>query len=276
MLAVYQKTQAESSPVQAPRDDFRDMMEYISPEFTPIIGMSDSPIDDTPLFTPAMDFLSSPASVWASPAFVDNDSFPSLFDPALMDPALIDMLCTIPKPVATTSPDALLNTPNADNLYTISETPLLNNNVPLPEPSSPAVRNGPTGHRRGVTSSSMVPLEAPTQPRNYYGASKTSRKVIPAAFANKRKRTREEAGFGIDEEDELVLEDDLPSNLKDAIANKRRQNTLAARRSRQRKAETARQQADAIDALSDANALLRQEVEQLKAENQRLRRLAHQ
>jgi small-conductance mechanosensitive channel len=119
----------------------------------------------------------------------------------------------------------------------------------------------------------MVPLDAPTQIRNYHGASKTSRKVIPAAFSNKlRKRSREEAGFALDEDDELVV-DDVPKPVQDQIEAKRRQNTLAARRSRQRKAETAKQQADVIEALTDENARLRSELERVKTEYDALRRL---
>lgn len=92
----------------------------------------------------------------------------------------------------------------------------------------------PTGIRKGVTPESLLDESAPTQSRNYVTPSATSRKEVPAVFARKRARS---TAFG-DEEDQL---DDyvLPPNPteKDLIEQKRRQNTVAARRSRKRKLE---------------------------------------
>jgi hypothetical protein len=91
-----------------------------------------------------------------------------------------------------------------------------------------------TGIRKGVTPESLLDETAPTQSRNYATPSATSRKEVPAVFARKRGRS---TAFG-DEEDQL---DDyvLPPNPteKDLIEQKRRQNTVAARRSRKRKLE---------------------------------------
>jgi hypothetical protein len=91
-----------------------------------------------------------------------------------------------------------------------------------------------TGIRKGVTPESLLDESAPTQSRNYVTPSATSRKEVPAVFARKRARS---TAFG-DEEDQL---DDyvLPPNPteKDLIEQKRRQNTVAARRSRKRKLE---------------------------------------
>jgi hypothetical protein len=91
-----------------------------------------------------------------------------------------------------------------------------------------------TGIRKGVTPESLLDETAPTQTRNYVTPSATSRKDVPAIFARKRARS---TAFG-DEEDQL---DDyvLPPNPteKDLIEQKRRQNTVAARRSRKRKLE---------------------------------------
>ncbi|EEB95062.1 hypothetical protein MPER_06026, partial [Moniliophthora perniciosa FA553] len=80
---------------------------------------------------------------------------------------------------------------------------------------------------------SLVPFDAPTQPRRYVTPSATSRKDVPAVFA--RKRNREQAQLE-DEQDEL---EPLPPNAteKQQIEWKRRQNTLAARKSRKRKLE---------------------------------------
>ena len=91
-----------------------------------------------------------------------------------------------------------------------------------------------TGVRKGVTPETLLDESAPTQTRNYVTPSATSRKEVPAVFARKRGRS---TAFG-DEEDQL---DDyvLPPNPteKDLIEQKRRQNTVAARRSRKRKLE---------------------------------------
>lgn len=165
-----------------------------------------------------------------------------------------------------------------------------------------ASRLVPTGHRRNITSASLVPLDAPTQIRNYLTPSSTSKKEIPSAFVARRnklkakeaavakvsppgpstagrKRTRDEAGG--DEVDQLQ-DDDTPmgnsanaaaspsttpssptnggpgaaelasesSSLLSAIEAKRRQNTLAARRSRQRKLDYVRNLEELVAALT--------------------------
>lgn len=136
-------------------------------------------------------------------------------------------------------------------LFTISpSSPLLDSfdpaelfsTTPSNAPSGPSTvkptvtrrKVGATGIRKGVTPESLLDENAPTQSRNYITPSATSRKDIPAVFARKRGRS---IAFG-DEEDQL---DDyvLPPNPteKDLIEQKRRQNTVAARRSRKRKLE---------------------------------------
>lgn len=81
---------------------------------------------------------------------------------------------------------------------------------------------------------SLVDLDAPTQPRNYTTPSVTSRKAIPAFFTKRRGRSHPSEEE--DEEDELT-EEPPAANATDQehIEWKRRQNTLAARRSRQRR-----------------------------------------
>ncbi|PAV20244.1 cross-pathway control [Pyrrhoderma noxium] len=100
----------------------------------------------------------------------------------------------------------------------------------------------PTGTRKGVTVDQLVPYDAPTQSRIYHGPpSATSRKVLPAQFERKRKRQKEHEDMSSDEEDELFAEASgepgvkLSDKEEAAILAKRRQNTLAARRSRARK-----------------------------------------
>ncbi|KAG8952941.1 hypothetical protein FRC04_003393 [Tulasnella sp. 424] len=179
----------------------------------------------------------------------------------------------------------------------ISEAMGSNNN----NNNNAAGRLVPTGHRRNITSASLVPLDAPTQIRNYLTPSSTSKKEIPSAFVARRnklkakeaavtkppapgpstagrKRTRDEAGG--DEVDQLQ-DDDTPmsggnnnaaspsttpssptggpvpaelasesSSLLSAIEAKRRQNTLAARRSRQRKLDYVRNLEELVSALT--------------------------
>ena len=108
------------------------------------------------------------------------------------------------------------------------------------------VKKMPNGTRRNIKPNDLVPIDAPTQDRNYVLPSSTSRKEVPAGFARKRARTA--ALEEDDDVDELAAEDGSaspalqdglqPTNSEqEAIAAKRRQNTLAARRSRKRKLE---------------------------------------
>jgi len=86
---------------------------------------------------------------------------------------------------------------------------------------------------RKASPDDLIPLDAPTQTRRYVTPSSTSRKSVPAYISKGRNIdpiTHEE------EEDELT-EEPPASNATDQekIEWKRRQNTLAARRSRTRK-----------------------------------------
>ncbi|KAI0033113.1 hypothetical protein K488DRAFT_48383 [Vararia minispora EC-137] len=118
-------------------------------------------------------------------------------------------------------------------------------------------RAQPNGTRKNVTPETLVPLDAPIQPRKYLTPSQTSRKDVPATFARKRARSQ---AFG--DEDELADDDAAalrPSATEeDAIKAKRLQNTLAARRSRKRKLEYQRELEDTIE-------IERQEKEQWKS-----------
>lgn len=92
--------------------------------------------------------------------------------------------------------------------------------------------NSPANTRR-TSPNDLIPLDAPTQARRYITPSSTSRKVVPAYFSKRRNSDRH---MSEDEEDELT-EEPPASNATDQekIEWKRRQNTLAARRSRKRK-----------------------------------------
>jgi hypothetical protein len=140
------------------------------------------------------------------------------------------------EPKAVLDPSSLIvMTPTSPALDSFNPSQLTSAPQPNDAAKSASRRKiTPTGIRKGVTPETLLDDTAPTQSRNYVTPSATSRKEVPAVFARKRARS---TAFG-DEEDQL---DDyvLPPNPteKDLIEQKRRQNTVAARRSRKRKLE---------------------------------------
>lgn len=86
---------------------------------------------------------------------------------------------------------------------------------------------------RKASPDDLIPLDAPTQTRHYITPSSTSRKSVPAYISKGRSV---DPMLHEEEEDELT-EEPPASNATDQekIEWKRRQNTLAARRSRTRK-----------------------------------------
>ncbi|KAF8754905.1 hypothetical protein RHS01_05470 [Rhizoctonia solani] len=100
--------------------------------------------------------------------------------------------------------------------------------------SDPVKKSQPTGHRKNLTPEQLLSVEAPTQQRNYYGPSATSRKPVPAGFEERRAKIVAKRRRGLGTEGEELSEDAI---LNAAVEDKRRANTVAARRSRQRKLE---------------------------------------
>ncbi|KAF8887090.1 hypothetical protein BD779DRAFT_1528087 [Infundibulicybe gibba] len=207
---------------------------------TPFADFDTSPLDDSPdtdyLTTPIMadwDAMTSPMVSNDLPLF---GGLPEIYSPS--------------KPVIPVPPARAPNV-DMDNMYTISPaTPALDFVDPsslYPSPRLPVDRSSfppsstrapsrrkssATGTRKNITPDALVPLDAPTQPRKYLTPSATSRKEVPSAIAKKRARSQ---AFG-DEEDELFEEPLAPNATeKEQIEWKRRQNTLAARKSRKRK-----------------------------------------
>ncbi|KAF5317732.1 hypothetical protein D9619_012625 [Psilocybe cf. subviscida] len=224
---------------------------------SPLIG----DLDYSPGDTPFQDFLSTPglhdvnetSPYWADEPMLTSPMMEWLDDSRPLFGGPLEEEITVQKaPEAIAAP--------FDNLYTISpETPALQSfnefpnaslsvptqlpgvasssavaPVPQRSTSSSARRSKPTGIRKGVTPNSLLDVDAPTQPRKYVTPSATSKKDVPAVFARKRARS---TAFG-DEDDELAAED-MPLNPTEAelIEIKRRQNTVAARKSRKRKLE---------------------------------------
>ncbi|KAG6855846.1 hypothetical protein H0H87_010103 [Tephrocybe sp. NHM501043] len=104
-----------------------------------------------------------------------------------------------------------------------------------------------TGGIRKMSPESLIPLDAPTQARNYATPSATSRKEVPAFFHKMRTNTPPS-----EEEMDELTEEPPASNATDQekIEYKRRQNTLAARRSRKRKLQNVQRLEETVERLT--------------------------
>jgi hypothetical protein len=236
-----------------------------APQFTSPVFLS------SPLETPLEDFLDTPAipdmdfspDIMTSPVMFDYAGVTS----AVHDLPLFENMPSWDQPLVAAKP-APINTKTSvlDGLIPLSpDTPALDPSSLTPSPAftdlssfpsevaSRPRKSLPTGTRKNVTPETLIPLNAPIQPRKYLTPSSTSRKDLPATFARKRARTGEP--------------DDLPPDEReeDAIATKRLQNTLAARRSRKRKLEYQRQLEEEIAEERAARAALEARVMQLEA-----------
>ncbi|KAJ3971885.1 ectomycorrhiza-regulated protein [Lentinula raphanica] len=108
-------------------------------------------------------------------------------------------------------------------------------NPPTIAAHAPPLRAAST---RRYSPESLLGPDAPTQPRNYVTPSATSRKEIPSYFIKQQRRATPPQSHGMsDDEDDELTEEPPAENATDQekIDYKRRQNTLAARRSRKRK-----------------------------------------
>jgi len=230
--------------VQAEGDMF-EPNDFLTSPWTPSLDT----FGDSPGETPLSKFLSTPLIT------DDNDDmFTGSNDlPLFTDSTYIDMSMTESSKAPSLDACGLLTmSPTSPNLATPALDPaslfspaqhMHSSFPPAPANSSTSVtssnanntaarrRISATGTRKNVTVDSLVPLDAPTQTRKYVTPSATSRKELPAVFARKRARHQMLDG----EEDEL--EEPLKPNATELeqIEWKRRQNTLAARKSRQRK-----------------------------------------
>ncbi|GJE91696.1 bZIP transcription factor [Phanerochaete sordida] len=232
--------------------------------------MEESPYEDM-LPTPALG--SGDFDYLTSPAIVDADDFGAfapdapLFGNARYPAAIVEPVKAVPPPVPSVQHPVDFDVDG--DLYTMSpETPALDptslQTSPLATPYTPSLdtpasgprrKNAPTGTRKNITPEALVPFDAPIQSRKYVTPSATSRKAVPAGFAKKRARSQ-----AFDEEDDASLD---PNDL-DAIEAKRRQNTLAARRSRKRKLEYQRELESNLDRLQDEKEQWKQRAQMLE------------
>lgn len=248
----------------------------VSPEFTPDFSefltspsiYGDSPADeflttpqdprsnlDEDVATSPMLFQGGFDSVFESNIFTGFDD-PLFDDKKSGEPALtLDMFGMPPTPATPALQWSSFNpSPSAQSTsIASSSSSASSSSTPAPRRRSTAA----TGTRKNITPASLVPVDAPTQTRKYVTPSATSRKELPAVFARKRSRSQALYDDEQDEADDLVT---LPPNPTEQqlIEAKRRQNTVAARRSRKRKLEHQR-------ALEDENEQLRTEVDELRA-----------
>jgi hypothetical protein len=130
--------------------------------------------------------------------------------------------------------DYPLNSVAQPTLYPAASYPTYSASGSDVEPNaSYAHRRRPSINARKTSPDALIPLDAPTQSRRYITPSSTSRKSVPAYFSKRRNSD----SLPSEEEEDQLTEEPLASNATDQekIEWKRRQNTLAARRSRKRK-----------------------------------------
>lgn len=193
---------------------------------TPLLDDFSTPPDDTPyndfLTTPMFenedDFLTGPLIDHEAP-LIDLDDYSSM--QAYAEKSVAPPHIPLPDNLYTMSPDLAM--PIADSFPSTSQI-----RSTSAVPSSHSAEPIYTGTRRNVTASTLIPLDAPTQQRQYRTPSVTSRR------------------------EETEGDDDA--------AKKRRTNTIAARKSRKRKAEH-------MEKLTEENERQRSSIRRLEAMN---------
>jgi len=245
--------------------EFKDAIAFSSPSMdletfltSPMPALGHDFDDVSPRETPLNDFLNTPLFETSDSPLLADDAYDfegfghdSVYAPFSGLP-LFESAPVVAKPPPSAAPnpavvDGLIpfspETPNIDSFaYGNLPLPPIAQQLPTssatttPAPTAPPMarrRSSATGTRKGITPAALVPLDAPTQARKYTTPSATSRKELPMVFA--RKRAHSVAFEGDDE-----TADGTDAALKEQIEYKRRQNTVAARKSRARKLETQR------------------------------------
>ncbi|KAG8714846.1 hypothetical protein FRC08_011357 [Ceratobasidium sp. 394] len=242
-----------STPNLADYETMRSLEELLtSPEFTSPLWEDTPSLSDASPFTPS----SSSARHQTSPALIDYSDTISgaipLFGPTpvVVSTPNLDSLQLQSGSLGFQNLDHLLPMPNespispaidTQALFSPQASPLFDAEHSVPRPngqrsvSDPVTkRTAPTGHRKNLSPDQLLPVDAPTQQRNYYGPSATSRKVLPAGFEERRAKIVAKRRRGVESAITELTEEEI---LNAAVEDKRRANTVAARRSRQRKLE---------------------------------------
>ncbi|TKY89283.1 hypothetical protein EX895_001814 [Sporisorium graminicola] len=157
--------------------------------------------------------------------------------PALTASPLAFTSMAVPLAPAPTPAPALASTASAPALApapstSASSPPTLDRRSSSSSSCTKATTAESRGTKRRLESSDLLPLDAPIQKRNYYTVSATSRRDTA-------------------EVDEFAAEEEAIRREKDPRVAKRLSNTLAARRSRHRKAEELRLLHEKIEALTN-------------------------
>ncbi|KAJ7490702.1 hypothetical protein FB451DRAFT_624484 [Mycena latifolia] len=266
LRAAAYPTPAASPEFKSLGDSF-DNYEETSPAMTSFDDFANEPLfggDDTsafltsPLFGDLDDFGTSPmdtpySEFLPTPLMRDDDN--ALFTSPLMEGGgdLFGGAFEEPAPAAKPAQEpqqlwTMTGTPVLETAGTVFPAATTHTPVVPPAPSSAAQplltheRPGVTGTRKHLTPDALIPLDAPTQKRTYATPSATSRKAVPAAIAKKRAHS---AAFPDADDEELEALSPTASEAE-IIEHKRRQNTLAARKSRKRKLEHQRGLEDAV------------------------------
>ncbi|KAK1232748.1 hypothetical protein PQX77_004106 [Marasmius sp. AFHP31] len=256
----------------SPLIDFADTYNGTSPLLdTPLFDdFNTSPIDDSPfldmLNTPVMDGVDGVEMYTnGSPLFDDGGvgKYKELEQQVKSTTAQAgwDQLLKLSPQTSNLDPSLVYPSPSlpSEQSFSAPSPPKADTTAPTaPRRKQPSA----TGTRRNITPESLVPYDAPTQSRRYVMPSATSKKEVPATFARKKRKMMGGAvnvGVG---DDELDDDADLPplhpdASEKEQIEYKRRQNTLAARKSRKRKLEYQQN-------LETENDALKREVEAWK------------
>ena len=169
-------------------------------------------------------------------------------------------------PVATASPAELHHSPMGATAppTTTPATPLATNisaeEEQQADANDTAMQKERKKRKRVMDTAKLVPLDAPIQPRQYNGPSATARKEICA-------EERQEATPA--PSSKRCRRSETPV-AADPLLSKRLNNTLAARRSRHRKAEELKELHDTISSLKDEVQDWKMKYEEMKRENERL------
>ncbi|KDN53438.1 hypothetical protein K437DRAFT_265802 [Tilletiaria anomala UBC 951] len=180
--------------------------------------------------------------------------------PATASPAELSLVSPLPQPVVidSKSPVAVSAAVQTSTADTEADT-------------SSNVRQ--TSKRKRVADpNALLPLDAPIQPRQYKGASATSRKPLPGVDPQAASDAAVQAPApkrGKRASCAASLADSAPPVVSAQLA-KRMSNTLAARRSRHRKAEELKQLHDTIEDLTAQVEEWKRKYEEMKWENERL------
>ncbi|GAA5866624.1 hypothetical protein JCM1840_002405 [Sporobolomyces johnsonii] len=237
-----------------------------------------STFSGSPAFAPELAFPATSSTGFATPNTITTAELPSLFAALpLATPALQDIKPLIEPSTLLSRNASAESLPFAATPTTEQEETEAQKRKSIAEIKREAAqlveeKQFTQDKHKGFRNTKKAPVEydAPTLPKNYLTESATSKKRAGsskvAASVNKRARTSASPALPPTAATPIAAED-LDEEQLTAIELKRRQNTLAARRSRARKAETFRQLQEEIDRLKQQN-------EALMAENQRLKEKA--